>query len=74
MLWPSLAIATLVIGLNLFADGLNEEPAAISGEDDRVIWWTEPVEVTISPITLAPTQRLSYNKTMTSSTVLSVKG
>ncbi|MEZ4866702.1 MAG: ABC transporter permease [Caldilineaceae bacterium] len=25
VLWPSLAIATLVIGLNLFADGLNEE-------------------------------------------------
>ncbi len=25
VLWPSLAISTLVIGLNLFADGLNEE-------------------------------------------------
>jgi peptide/nickel transport system permease protein len=24
-LWPSLAIATLVVGLNLFADGLREE-------------------------------------------------
>jgi peptide/nickel transport system permease protein len=25
VVWPSLAIATLVIGLNLFADGLREE-------------------------------------------------
>jgi peptide/nickel transport system permease protein len=25
VIWPALAIATLVIGLNLFADGLNEE-------------------------------------------------
>jgi len=25
VLWPSLAISTLVVGLNLFADGLNEE-------------------------------------------------
>jgi peptide/nickel transport system permease protein len=25
VIWPSLAIATLVIGLNLFADGLREE-------------------------------------------------
>lgn len=25
VLWPSLAIASLVIGLNLFADGLREE-------------------------------------------------
>jgi len=24
-LWPSIAIATLVVGLNLFADGLREE-------------------------------------------------
>jgi peptide/nickel transport system permease protein len=24
-LWPSVAIATLVVGLNLFADGLREE-------------------------------------------------
>jgi len=24
-LWPSLAISSLVIGLNLFADGLREE-------------------------------------------------
>ena len=25
VIWPALAISTLVIGLNLFADGLNEE-------------------------------------------------
>jgi peptide/nickel transport system permease protein len=25
ILWPALAIATLVIGVNLFADGLREE-------------------------------------------------
>jgi peptide/nickel transport system permease protein len=25
VIWPSLAIASLVIGLNLFADGLREE-------------------------------------------------
>jgi peptide/nickel transport system permease protein len=25
VIWPALAIATLVIGLNLFADGLREE-------------------------------------------------
>ena len=25
LIWPSLCISTLVIGLNLFADGLNEE-------------------------------------------------
>jgi ABC-type dipeptide/oligopeptide/nickel transport system permease subunit len=25
VVWPALAISTLVIGLNLFADGLSEE-------------------------------------------------